>query len=111
MIQKMEAWILSQPESILKAMENYYINESRGSLIEDEIFSKEPENIVHPDDKLNTILSRYFYKIKRKIKKKKKYGKLKDAPSFIQYLDGHQLKNSFQDVKNLFEYLQESYKQ
>lgn len=106
MVQKMEAWILSQPQAIIKAMQNHHTQKEENAILKDEIFTKNPESIVHPDDRLKVILSRYYFTIKRGVEKKKKYGKLKDAPGFIQYLSAHQLKNTFVDVRNLFEYLQ-----
>jgi len=106
MIQTMEAWILSQPKAIIEAMQYHKSKKEANEILEDAIFSKAPESISNPDRMLSTILSRYYFTIKRGIEKKKKYGKLKDAPYFIQYLNAHQLKETFMDVRNLFEYLQ-----
>jgi len=106
MVQKMEAWILSQPKAIIAAMQHHQSKKEENEILTDTIFSKEPESIVHPVKQLNTLLSRYYFMKKRGIEKKKKYGKLKDAPYFIQYLNAQLLKDTFIDVCNLFEYLQ-----
>ncbi len=108
MIQKMESWILSQPDSIEKGM-SFYKREKRHLLLaNDEIFQKHPTEIVHPDDKLNTILSRFYTFKKREKIKKKKYGKLKDAPLFIKNLDANKLRETFEDVENLFGFLEKT---
>jgi len=54
---------------------------------------------------LKTLLLRYYFTTKRGVEKKKKYGKLKDAPHFIQYLKVDQLKAIFSDANELLEYL------
>lgn len=106
MIQKMESWILSQPESIEKGMSFYTREKGHKLLADDTIFHKHPTDIVHPDKKLNTILSRFYTFKRRDIIKKKKYAKLKDAPLFIENLNAKQLRETFEDVEKLFYYLE-----
>ncbi|MFA8299720.1 MAG: hypothetical protein ACEPOV_06140 [Hyphomicrobiales bacterium] len=105
MIQKMEAWILSQPKAIEKVMESYNVQKRNKSLKDDPVFEKKAYDIAHPDKRLNTILSRYFFIERRGKVKKAKYGKLKDAPAFIASLNALQLKDIFEDVSRLFDYI------
>jgi len=44
--------------------------------------------------------------MKGNIKKKKKYGKLKDAPLFIEHLDMSSLIETFEDPKLLKEHIE-----
>ncbi|TKG93793.1 DUF4276 family protein [Puteibacter caeruleilacunae] len=106
MIQQMEAWILSQPTAIEKTMSHLNREKQDQRLNNDPIFQTAPYDIQHADDKLNTILARYYSFIKRGKKKKKKYGKLKDAPLFIANLDVNQLMETFNDVNRLIEHIQ-----
>ncbi|MBG0764934.1 MAG: DUF4276 family protein [Tissierellales bacterium] len=106
MIQQMEAWILSQPVSIDKGMTFFTREKQEKVLSEDPIFSYLPYEISQPASKLNTILSRYYSFQKRGVKKKKKYGKLKDAPLFIENLDAKELAETFEDVANLFRFIE-----
>jgi len=105
MIQQMEAWILSQPAAIEKGMAFYNREKQEKLLSDDQIFSYLPYEISQPASKLNTILSRYYSFQKRGVKKKKKYGKLKDAPLFIENIDAKELSKTFEDVANLFEFI------
>lgn len=104
MIQEMEAWILSQPEVIEKCYKDKYIRvrpEINIVLKEHELFNCHPEEIVDPTNKLKVLLGRYFSEMKGNVKKKKKYGKLKDAPLLIENLDICKLIETFEDVKLL----------
>jgi hypothetical protein len=100
MVQEMEAWILSQPDKIeecfagLKRIRN-------NELIADDnnLKDKHPEIIKNPSRVMQTILGRYFRIEKRGIVKKKKYGKLKDAPQMLEMLDWNGLETTFEDVK------------
>jgi hypothetical protein len=78
MIQMMEAWVLSQPE-VIEEVFAYY--KSKSDLIKNDasILNKHPENILYPDEVLNTILQRYFLINKAGKMKKLKYGKLKNT--------------------------------
>ncbi len=105
MIQQMEAWILSQPASIEKGMSFFEREKVEKQLADDPIFRQVPIEIENPADKLNTILSRYYSYEKRNKKRKKKYGKLKDASLFIENIDIQKLMDAFEDVKNLFDYI------
>jgi hypothetical protein len=104
MIQEMEAWVLSQPEAIENCYKDKYIRERPDvniTLNEHELFRCHPEEIVNPSDKLKVVLGRYFSEMKGNVKKKKKYGKLKDAPLLIENLDIYKLLETFEDVKLL----------
>lgn len=105
MIQKMEAWILSQPNAIEKGMLSFNREKQNIKLSQDPIFKQPADEMVHPDRKLNTVLSKYYSYQKRGEKKKKKYGKLKDAPLFIEHLNATELKKTFEDVNNLFDFI------
>jgi Domain of unknown function (DUF4276) len=102
MIQKMEAWILSQPDKIEACFSSYRKPNKAFSIEEDEsIKGKNPENIVHPDRLLQAILKRYF-EIKRRDKVRDlEYGKLKNAPDLIASLDINRLRKTFEDVDKL----------
>ena len=103
MVQKMEAWILSQPEVIDRVLSERYKREKVDLAIgqDNNIFEKNPESITHPDRVLNTVFQRYFSELKRGVHKKKKYGKLKDAPLLIANLDTKRLKETFSDFARI----------
>ena len=108
MVQEMEAWILSQPDVIEKCYNERYIkNRVNLNLLELEpgLFNIHPEQITKPSDKLRIILGRYYSEMKGVIKKKKKYGKLKDAPLLIAHLDLNKLIGTFVDTKLLIEHI------
>jgi Domain of unknown function (DUF4276) len=100
MIQRMESWILSQPE-VIEEVFAYY--KSKSDLIKNDpsILNKHPENILYPDEVLNTIFQRYFVINKAGKMKKLKYGKLKHSPDLIEKLDLQKLRNAFEDVERL----------
>jgi phosphatidate phosphatase PAH1 len=99
MIQKMEAWILSQPDKInetfaaniktqlTESIENYRT-----------IKDKHPEQIINPDDVLKVILRRFF---KDGEGVDLKYGKLSTAPLLLENLDIQRLRKTFEDVDRL----------
>jgi len=101
MVQEMEAWIISQTEAIVKT---YSHLTKVGDLGKDEIYSKHPQEINKPSYWLGILLGRYFGDYKNGIKKKKKYGKLKDAPLLIANLEIDRLSTIFEDVLNLKQY-------
>lgn len=94
MIQRMEAWILSQPE-VIEEVFSYY--KSKFGFVKDDnlILDRDVENIAKPDKVLNIILQRYF----KSKEKKLKYSKLKHPPDLIQNLDLQKLRNTFEDVE------------
>ena len=102
MVQRMEAWILSQPEVIEDVFKHLKVGNSQ---IKDDnqIKDKHPENLVYPESILNTILQRNFINKKAGIKKNLKYGKLKHSPDLIAKLDIEKLKVTFEDVRLLME--------
>lgn len=106
MVQKMEAWILSQPEKIEECYQFLKRKEAEKAISEDNLLKdKHPENIYQPDSVLNTILQRYFEYEKQGKIKKKKYGKLKDAPDLLEKLDTEKLKATFADVQRICEHI------
>lgn len=102
MVQEMEAWIISQPDVIEECFNARYIREKVDFKIEnDELFLIHPEAVSKPSEKLKVFLGRYYSEMKGNIKKKKKYGKLKDAPLLIENLDIHKLIATFDDIRLL----------
>jgi phosphatidate phosphatase PAH1 len=99
MIQKMEAWILSQPDKI---EETFFIN--RKTQVTDSIENyktiknKHPKQIINPDDVLKVILRRFF---KDGEGVDLKYGKLSTAPLLLENLDIQRLRKTFEDVDKL----------
>ena len=99
MVQRMEAWILSQPE-IIEEVFAYY--KSKLGLENDtSIFNKHPEEILYPDDVLGIIFQRYFSITKNGKTKKLKYGKLRHSPDLIEKLDLQKLRKTFEDVERM----------
>ena len=111
MIQKMEAWILSQPDVLEKYVKKEYLTYKRrreGKAIEDDniLKNKHPKDIEEPDKKLHTLLGRYFVE---KDKKKVKYeSKLTTGAALLELLDIQKLSNTFTDVKKLLEAIEMS---
>jgi Domain of unknown function (DUF4276) len=105
MVQRMEAWILSQPQVLEGTLK---IHKIRGkSIVNDSsIHNKDPETIAKPDEILHTLLGRYFEITKNEKTRKMKYGKLKDAPKFLEKLDIEKLKKQFEDVAAIFTKIQ-----
>lgn len=102
MVQRMEAWILSQPDVI----ENVFVTFKTGTsnvADDNQIKGKHPEEIQRPEFVLNVILQRLFSYEKAGKIRKLKYGKLKESPKLIEKLDIHRLCDTFIDVKNLIE--------
>jgi hypothetical protein len=102
MIQEMEAWILSQPEAIEKAYKDRFFREKGNVQIleaEKELFQVHPEEIKKPSFMLKVLLGKYYSEMKGNTKKKKKYGKLKDAPLLIENLNIHKLIETFEDLR------------
>lgn len=102
MVQRMEAWILSQPDVIEKVFENF--KSTKLPIADDNgIKGKNPEEISKPDWILDIILQRFFSYEKAGKVKKLKYGKLKHAPQLIENLDLKKLCEDFEDVRCLVE--------
>jgi hypothetical protein len=106
MVQKMEAWILSQPDKIELFAQNRQLrikNADKTIAKNSLLKGKHPEEIENPDDKLKTIFSQHFEKYEERRDKYKpaNYGKLKDAPELLALLDFSRLLQDFEDVKLL----------
>jgi len=114
MIQAMEAWILSQPDILDKYITETYSKSGRkrtGDNIEDDdiLKNKQAQNIEKPDEKLHTLLGRYFYYKKNNEKKKPKYkSKITDGAAMLELLNINELSNQFIDVKNLLNTIENS---
>lgn len=102
MIQKMEAWILSQPNVIEECYSHLKSSTTKIST-DNNILNKNIEDIPHPDFVLKTIFARYFEVLKNGKKSKFIYGKLKTTPILIQRLDIHKLMEDFEDAKLLIQ--------
>ncbi len=109
MEREMEAWILSQC-SCIEACANIegWTREKPEQAIQQDsgLAGKSIPAIPQPTRVLRTILGRYYSTINKKKKKgKQKYGKLKHAPTMLEYLNLTQLQQDFTDVDRLVAYL------
>jgi hypothetical protein len=102
MVQRMEGWILSQPEVIEEVFKK---DKAKDDLVKNDsqIQNKHPETILNPDFVLDKILQRYFVVKKGNKEKKLKYGKLKHSPDLIEKLDLQKLRDTFEDVEALIQ--------
>lgn len=106
MIQRMEAWILSQPEIVERfgsQIQVYQISSIKPIAENLLIRNKHPEEISQPDVVLATIFRQYF-KVSKKVGDKPKpkiYSKSKDAPELIKLLDSKVLRATFDEFDNL----------
>lgn len=100
MVQRMEAWILSQPDKIEKCFAG---RKSKSDAIanDNNLLDKHPEAILHPDRVLEVIFKKNFTQIKNGKEKKLEYGKLRHAPDLIELLEITPLRNTFEDVDKL----------
>lgn len=93
MIQEMEAWILKQPNAVelWANKEGYKHFPNFGNVASHRLIAgKDIEHISDPSDKLSDIIKQTFQSnVLRKNGKPKgvSYGKLKNAPDILQYLD------------------------
>ncbi|MFM2268770.1 MAG: hypothetical protein RL757_2211 [Bacteroidota bacterium] len=103
MIQEMEAWFISQTDLIAVSLkERGYETKLENDLSEDEsIKNVEISTIKKPSILWTRLIPNYFFEVKNGIEKPLKYGKLKNAPMFIRFLDINRLRNDFIDVENL----------
>lgn len=102
MVQRMEAWIISQPEVIEEVFKD--IKTTDKSVAEDELIKgKDPQELLYPDWILNTVLQRFFSYEKGGKLKKLKYLKLKHSPSLIAKLNIDSLCETFEDVQQLMD--------
>ncbi|MGL5890366.1 MAG: DUF4276 family protein, partial [Bacteroidia bacterium] len=89
MIQKMEAWLLSQPE----ILNSFYSTKSF-----DQYLNKNPKSFQKPDEEINRHARRTT---------KGEYHKIKHGITLLQLLDGSKLKKSFpEDFEQLIESLE-----
>lgn len=106
MVQRMESWIISQPEVIERVFKQYKAIESP-VMDDSQIINKHPEDIQNPDKVLGVIFSRYFRVRKNGQVKKMKYRKLIDSYKLIENLNISKLIETFEDVKNMVKKINE----
>jgi hypothetical protein len=102
MVQEMEAWILSQPQSIIKTYATYVY---KGGLESEELFKLNVEDISKPWRELSRIICKYYSEEKNGTIRSKKYSKLKDGPLLLANLNIAGLINTFEDANRLNTYL------
>jgi len=103
MVEKMEAWFLSQPDKI--ELFGKTLLRSTNTPIEEDI-KKPADEIIHPDNVLKTILKRRFYEEKKGKEVKRGYKKLSDGAALLELLDLKRLAEDFEDVERLINTLQ-----
>lgn len=103
MVQKMEAWFLSQPDKIELLLEKQK-NAAHPISNDENLLNRHPESILHPDMVMNTILMRYFEETRKgRLVRMKYHGKkLTLAPRLLELLDIDRLKETFSDVRAIF---------
>ncbi len=94
MVQKMEAWFLSQPE----ILDEYYAEADESIAIR---ITKNPKEYSKPDKALNEILKAHYPRDRRQ-----RYKKMKHDAELMQLLDLSKLKEDFDDVQRLINTLQ-----
>jgi hypothetical protein len=106
MVQKMEAWFLSQPDKIEFLLAKQKIT-TQAIANDENLLNRHPESIVNPDDVMNVILMRNFEETRngRRVSMKYRGKKLTLAPKLLEILDIERLGASFSDVGNLVERL------
>jgi hypothetical protein len=95
-VQEVEAWILSQFDSLQVPLHTIQQGILQHSMLRS---YDHPKDIPQPAEKLGT-LARLFVSEKRKPNANFRYGKLKNAYQFIEALNVEQLKRDFEDVRN-----------
>lgn len=100
MIQKMESWILSQPEVIINEYQHLKYNTSKLDEKLIELKSKKLTELLHPDDRLRTLIG-YFEEEKKGKLQKVKYHKIRTSSILLPKLSLVRLMQDFQDVKRL----------
>ncbi len=100
MVQAMESWILSQPEAIEKAFEQYKVGKKP---VAENRYIKDiaPDTILFPDKVLDALLKENFQQEKKGKLIPLKYKKLGNSHILLEQLDIHRLKEQFIDVNNL----------
>ncbi len=103
MVQKMEAWILSQPEVIERCFGALPEKERERFEQQKKRLFKSPASIIpNPDDVLKELLR--CYSIERQGKSNTmKYKKVTHASQMLRRLDVHQLLRDFEDVRMMVE--------
>jgi hypothetical protein len=106
MVREMEAWILSQLDVIQQFSELENLDRKREEQLiinHKQIKEKKIPEIDHPSKALKVIMEYFF---KKKNGKKYKHGKLKHTPTMIALLDIQKLREDFEDVEKLIQYIQ-----
>lgn len=107
MVQKMEAWILSQLHLINDSFGHLKHDKAQQTRKIESIFKhKHASEIANPDQKLADILSYYEEEKKGKMRKLH-YHKVNTAAILLQQLNAQQLCHDFDDFKQMITLLQE----
>jgi Domain of unknown function (DUF4276) len=103
MVQRMEAWILSQPDKIELYFQKFNRKHKNPLLGNTLLKNRHPESLNTPDVILDTILMQTYEQEKAGKMKNVRYKgqKLRLAPSLIEMLDIQQLRKDFEDVDGL----------
>lgn len=112
MIQEMEAWILSQPSIIDNFAKINKLNRKKPDeeIAENSLLKgKNPKYISGPKKKLKTLFSQYLQEKKQRGNrinlKNRRYNERRDAPALIRLLSLSQLRQDFDEVDKLIQYL------
>lgn len=105
MVQKMEAWLISQPDIIYNEF-NYlkYRREAWDEKLDTHLARKHPINILNPDDVIGFLLG-CFEEEKQGKWKKVKYRKIHTSTQLLPKLSLQKLMDDFDDVRFLVEKL------
>lgn len=103
MVQKMEAWILSQPEVLETCFGVGNLDTKTAFEAQKKRLIKYPASSTNDPDKVLSELLRYF-KVKRQGRLRSlEYGKVKHASQMLRQLDIQRLMQDFEDVRMLVE--------
>lgn len=112
MIQRMEAWILSQTDKIEQfgRIQGYARKRPNEAISENPLLNnRHPSEIAAPDEKLKTILRQYFDEIRikggREKLKGKHYKKSVDGPILIGLLELSRLMTDFGEAERLISHI------
>ena len=98
MVQKMDAWILSQPDVINTAFSAARRNNNRVTARIETIRTRPITEVRNPDDEMR-FLMRCYEEEKKGEWKKLSYGKIKTVVRLLPLLDIDQLRRDFDDVQ------------
>lgn len=101
MVQKMEAWIISQPDIIYDEFKHLqHRGEEWEEKVKQHLGKKKPNEVLHPD-RVTEYLLGCFEEEKKGKWKKVKYGKIQTASKLLPKLSLKKLMDDFEDVNSL----------